>query len=555
MKRVWLAALALLAACPRQEPRPDDNKAAVEPSPPPTPSADCVVHDMSGRGEPVEVSSLHDPVATKVLAAAATEHGGCPSTYAEVAAKLRETDAAACDDSGMFSALQTVLVSERAQLRRTFKGKKEGCTADPIAMYRAITTRFCGERPKFGLFMALFGMTAEDPELPADTELIGWDEAAGVFNYYAVEQGKWSYFGNSIDMLQGPTEKGERRCAACHTGGGLVLKEMRNPWVYWEGRDTLPGVTEILGAHEDLGSRAKGKVLDLRPAGKEIEDTVTAGNAAWTETRIDHLLKDGSTKDLLRPLFCSQEVELRAVAQSVTPPASTGGEKGTLPVIANELLVDPYFEVDETVGIPLPDYHAALTKANQRVERACGTKLADADGKPLRDTAFDLTHPFRSLSDEQMIAALEKRGVIDRRLAEAILSVDFTRPVFSKARCALLDHVPDVPAPDRKVATIRTALIAAMKAEPKDNEAAATLLAALDGTSPPTDRLTTFINACKSRRPKDLAVDLLEDITRRRTQARKLPIIELPEMLPTTDLPAPEEGALDPKTCQFRESL
>jgi hypothetical protein len=548
--------LAGLSGCPRaQAPAKQDVAEAAKADAPGRSSASpgeaCALDDRSGREDPVRVVGLHDAVATKILGGA----GGCPKTFGEVAAKLAATDAEACD-GGMFSAVQTILVSERAQLRRTAHGQRDGCTGDPIATYRAVTTRTCAGRPAYGLFAALFGLTVDDDALPADTELIGWDEQSGVFNYYALEQGQWSFFGSSIDMLQGPLESGERRCAACHVGGGLVLKEMRSPWVFWEGRDTLPGVTEILDAHAELGSRSQGKVLDLRPAGKELEDAVVAGNEAWTKTRIDHVMQHGTLQQLLAPLFCSMEIELRAVAQSVTPPASSGqDERGTLPVDATALLLDPAWKIEQTIALPLADYHAALTKANQRIERACGAALTDADGKPIRDTAFDLVHPFRSTSDVQVVEALQQRGIVDRGLVEAILSVDLTRPVLSSTRCELLAIVPELPPAERTAAKIRTALRDASKEHAERSEPARALLGALDGSAPPSERAERFVRACAARPPRQLAVDLLEEVSRRRKLARNVPVIELPEMMPVTDLPAPEGGGLDPETCEFRASL
>jgi hypothetical protein len=542
--RVVLGLLAILVGCPRADPPSPTEEREPELAPPEDDEA-CALVDRSGRGVPLRVADLHDAVATKILAGA-----GCPQTFRDVAAKLDRTDADRCEEK-MFSAVQTTLVSERAQLRRTAKGRREGCTGDPIATYRAVTTRACGGRPAFGLFAALFGLTVEDEELPADTELIGWDETSGVFNYYALEQGQWSFFGSSIDMLRGPLASGERRCAACHTGGGLVLKEMRSPWVFWEGRDTLPGVSEILDAHVELGSRAQGKVLDLRPAGKELEDAVVAGNAAWTKTRVDHLAKHGTLQQLLAPLFCSGEIELRAVAQSVTPPASTGKEVGTLPIDAAALLVDPAWQIETTISMPLADYHAAIAKANQRVERACGAALTDVDGKPVRDTAFDLLHPFRATSDLQAVQELEARGIVDRALVEAILSVDLTRPVLSRMRCELLAIVPELPPADRTAAKIRNALREATQSVTTDGARA--LAAALEGS--PSERVERFVRACAARPPRELALDLLEEVSRRRKLARALPVIELPEMMPTSDLAAPETGGLDPETCVFRPSL
>jgi len=57
---------------------------------------------------------------------------------------------------------------------------------------------------------------------------------------------------------------------------------------------------------------------------------------------------------------------------------------------------------------------------------------------------FSLPFVHRARSDSQFVARLEQIGVLDRDFVFDVLAVDFTRPVFSQARCDLLEHVPDI---------------------------------------------------------------------------------------------------------------
>ena len=47
------------------------------------------------------------------------------------------------------------------------------------------------------MFMSLFGISAGAQELPGDLELIAQDKTKGVYDFYAREDDKWKFFGNS----------------------------------------------------------------------------------------------------------------------------------------------------------------------------------------------------------------------------------------------------------------------------------------------------------------------------------------------------------------------
>ncbi len=106
--------------------------------------------------------------------------------------------------------------------------------------------------------MSIFGIqfdgTSPPAALPEDVELIGFDRKKNAFNYYTIENGEWSFFGDSVDMIQpGAAEK--LRCAQCHTGGGLIMKELNLPWVHWEGETSTPGATELVDKFVSLRER------------------------------------------------------------------------------------------------------------------------------------------------------------------------------------------------------------------------------------------------------------------------------------------------------------
>src|SRR5262249_44931237 len=116
-----------------------------------------------------------------------------------------------------------------------------------------------------------------DGPIPVNVEAMAWDPVAGGYRVYALESGRWSYFGDSGDMLEGPVVRtpdgiggtvrsSARRCANCHAGGGPVMKEMRDPWMNWEdlGTRETPGAKELVSQLKDAMGETEIRRLDGR---------------------------------------------------------------------------------------------------------------------------------------------------------------------------------------------------------------------------------------------------------------------------------------------------
>src|SRR5262245_29756972 len=79
------------------------------------------------------------------------------------------------------------------------------------------------------------------------------------------------------------------------------------------------------------------------------------------------------------------------------------------------------------------DQHADYDKAiADNVQKVAGKK----------DTFFPWAFAGRSSIDTDYIQQLIDAGMITEEFARDVALVDFTRPVFSEERCALLAHVP-----------------------------------------------------------------------------------------------------------------
>ncbi len=483
--------------------------------------------DMSGRAKKVKPGQLNDAFAKAIFKAGE----GCPMSYEDVLEKLRETDKAGCD-SGAGAGLVTRLVSERSQ------------TLGTPDSYRAVVTRRCDGRQEHEMVFSLFGLTP-DGGLPEDVEVVAFDKARGVFNFYVNEGGKWNFHGDSIDMLEGPQEEGKRRCAGCHPAGGLVMKELESPWVHWEGDTTTPGAADFVTKHANALGR-KGTGIDL-------ESVVRSGNDAWQGKRLENLKKAG-LKEVLKPLFCTVEINLRSGTSSASPVSNDSGGS-ELSRVPGDFLVDQEgFGTFESVPVDAADYRAQVTANGQKIASG-GRQLRDKDGKPAMDTVFDFTFPKRAIVDSEYVQKLIADGIIDEDFAKDVLLVDFTRPIFSTDRCELLELAPDLAEADMKADKVREGFLSAL-GSPAAGTPEADLKANLSSTDEVAEgRLAAFFTACKARPKKDFLADAMKINSLRRNQTRELQVMEFEESLPSDTLSVNASSRLDPKTCQVTTSF
>lgn len=371
---------------------------------------------VDGSGRPADAAfldSLSDPFAQIVL----KRPGACPRSLSEMVDKLRLEDDDRCEDDPRSGMLGRV-VSERAQ----WLGKPD--------IMRAVVSRQCQRRLPYELVYTTSNIDADNPVLPqTDIQVMAFDRTSGVYNFYALEGegegAQWVFHGNSFDQID-PATAATSACASCHTDGGLAMREIDEPWVHWESAAVRTvGAGIVIDRFSELGSRSTGV---------ELAGLVQAGNEHWNRTRIVELanpervdLHGGSTRPLLEPLFCGSSFNL----QSAGRPSALGNPQ---PVedVPSSFFVDPQFRVDDVVSIDPEFYPAALLEAGSRIDGLVGPN----------DTFFGLTFVERSASDLAYVDALIDFGIVDEEFVLDVLSVDFTAPIYSVARCALLDEAP-----------------------------------------------------------------------------------------------------------------
>jgi len=473
--------------------------------------------------EQADLSELGDVFARLVLQAEGDE-AECPTTHGEVMAKLREVDNENCE--GVRDGIRSAVVTETAQVM----GKADS--------YRVVTTRQCGDRSAFELLFSTFGVTSTQKTLSGNVEVIAFDRTKKLFNYYEVTGGQINHFGDSTQFFTG---EGESRCDGCHPSGKLIMKELAAPWVHWEGDTTTPGADALVDKHDDLGTKTDGI---------ELEGIVDEGNAAILAEHTKALLATNDLKKVLRPLFCTVQINIESAT------SSSGSKPGEVPGSA---LVDSRLGFG-SVSVSDASYDAQLKTAKQVIVGNNGAQLKNKSGKGVVDTHFAFSFPVVSREDQSYIDKLVELKVIDEGFKQDVLAIDMTRPLFSDARCRLLDQAPTTlgklttstgKAVKSLPKKIRDGFVAKLKT-PAAGTPEATFVAFLKDTKDATkhsEAVATFFAACSARPEAEFFADANKVVSLARSQVRQLQVVEFPATLPQDSLNVPTSAKLNPTTC------
>jgi hypothetical protein len=538
-----------------------------------------------------ELAKLGDPIANLIL-----KGTDCPLTLTKIQAKLAANDH--CDpggdggpnDNGPEPGLTSRFVTDRSQL------------IDKPDSYRAVLTRACQKREDNELLISVFGIQAQtdqtgafqDVSVPDNTiELIGEAKtppdangvSSGVFNYYARENNQWKFFGSSADFVSSgydcnadgaciPKAASKQRCAACHVGGGLNMKELESPWVNWEGGPNTFSAKNHPDRQGTFGTPGTAEMVKKRPDifgtlsdGIAMEATVEQGNREWVISRIATLKTQG-LKEVLRPLFCTTDMNLVEAGLNNTPDQNSTDPLSAQNQLLGDLLVDRAFNAFLSEGgtLTLGEYNAAIAANGQHIVTSGGQGLTGPDGKPLLDTVQGLTIPTRSGQDTAYITELQKERVIDIDIVKDVLSIDLSRPIYSATRCNLLNAVdfrPELAAGDMTFEKVKQKMVDAFGRVQNPSPAVTQLLASLKDPSDAGKHdfaAQSFMKACDARSKSDRAGWIKDYLTyashlRQAVKRARNPvnggIIEFPETLPVDGLQE-TRAAFDPTTCKLQ---
>lgn len=462
-----------------------------------------------------EIEALHDPFATGLLG-----RGSFPLTLRELLAGL---DSLA--ETGL-PVQDVYMVGDGGQLRWS------EATAGVARGLRVTFTRrrTIGAEPD----LLVSTSTALDSS-QAFLQVVSWDETAGAFRFYERRNGTWLLAGSSWDALVEPSRG--RGPFDSHINGALVMKELKPPWSHWHSQSATIS-PDVLAASDPF----RNDPIWVQRKQAEIFEVAVArpGIFRWTQARLDRVIAADGTVSGLPQL-------LRQVVTTTTVNLVSTSTQSDLVARSARLELPATFFLDldafaGPLGLPLtpepltvsgPAYAAARTQLELHL-------TDDAGFTRPGETFFAFLVPERALEDLVVLEELITREVLSVRLATCLLMVDFSNPIWSQRRAALLSHVPPTVRAGAGAAALDQALPAAIEAGARELDGPeAEFLGWWDGSEQPEfvdrvqRRLLAYLTTWQQRLDApDGAVTLLRLAQGRRSRFRRSTLAEFALTVP-----------------------
>lgn len=388
-----------------------------------------------------EVHSLGDRFSRDVLLA-----GKNPLTLRELEAAVAALQGPALPLRRMF------LVAEGAQFASS------GITFEPNARL-VFTWQASNARPPD--LLASTVSAADDPT--ALLQLIAWSDTDQAFHFFERKGGAWGWAGNSFHALSAPT-RGQGPFDS-HINGGLVMKELKAPWAHWHSMNASID-RRVFGPQSEFNTDPL--FADLEGA-QLLENIVRAGIGRWTRGRFARDLGAaglGNLTEYMRQVLWCTSINLA----SATRGFGTSEPAFVLPTTF-------FYDVDaiaflaEAIDLGVDIIPARRLEVDAALYRAAiaARGIGVFDDSPERrrvagDTHFAFLVPERAFEDQAILMELVTRNVLSARLGLALLLVDFSNPVFSPMRAALLRHVPAIAAAGAGGAALDVLLVDSIRA-------------------------------------------------------------------------------------------
>jgi len=292
-------------------------------------------------------------------------------------------------------------------------------------------------------------------------EVITTDASSGTKNFWElIGEGKtanWHFRTNSegiahdaarVNMMSHPVvSKNEplfgntARCSGCHINGNLVMKELDSPHNDWldpsqqDSSQLIRGEFKLASSKgfEDPGSAAALMFAEASsPAHLEacIRSSLIKSIKSAAKSPVNFQAR--SQKMQLRCLFAPLEMNLRSDSEEFKQRLQSDSSIE----IPSQFFVDERLSGKQApITVPLALYKAAL--------KELGSSFAADETNGLTETAHAFLFPTRSFADETIIDSLLAKGVIDNNFVVSTLAIDWTTPIFSTDRLALLESLPD----------------------------------------------------------------------------------------------------------------
>jgi hypothetical protein len=369
-------------------------------------------------------------------------------------------------------------------------------------------------------------------------QVIGWDPEAGVFQFYERRHRVWIWAGSSWDALA-PDSRG-RGPFDSHVNGALNMKELKQPWVNWNSQSARI-LDSALAPDDPLRTEP---VWTSRSGAEKLEtEVVRPGVLRWNTSRFQKLSKDGRLTRF--PEFFRQALETTTVNLISSPTSSARlASAQTIPLpltffinsdaLLNVIGLEPDISPPQVAGAiyraMLEQFDVALTDGQHRIPG---------------DTNFVFVVPEPAFEDTLVTETLISKAVISRRLAAALLMVDFCNPVFSARRAALVRYAPESASTEDHMDFERAFLHAVQQSpqtsapgSPEQEFLRNAALGDNEWQKTYEERIETFFAAlAPSLTQKDRFAEIFQLAESRRREFRKRPLAEFRLTIPTTNIP------------------
>ena len=360
------------------------------------------------------LATLHDPFAQLVLGVSKM-----PTTLREL---LKVIDA--LNPSEQLPRQRSFVVADGGQIPWSEK------TRNVARQFRFLITR-----SKDGALPDLFVSTSRDIDSSTTfLQVVGWDPSAGAFQFYDRREKAWIWAGSSWDALEQDTRG--RGPFDSHVNGALNMKELKLPWINWNSQAAQ--IDSALAPDDPL---RKEPVWQAREGAELLEREIIRPNIErWTDSRLKHRTNGSAIErfpELLGQILITTTINLIASPDQSSTVRS--GHPVRLPVtffINTDALLN-VLGLDPDISVPTVD-GGIYDNCLQRFAVA----VTDGTERFAGDTHFVFVVPEVAFEDIAILRRLLDQKIISRKLAAALLMVDFCNPVFSPRRAALIRYVP-----------------------------------------------------------------------------------------------------------------
>jgi hypothetical protein len=284
-----------------------------------------------------------------------------------------------------------------------------------------------------------------------------------VFHYYERGEGgaTWFWEGDSWHALSAPT-RGQGPFDS-HVNGAPVMKELKEPWLHWNSvTQEIP--RENFPAQHPISLPSETAFFERRESAHILQKQIVEPSVRkWTDARFSRVLAPAS--GIVDPVALMRQV---VTATSVNIASARQRSRSSESVIRVPSTM--FADTDTLVDVLLPDIDTPPVAIDRPLyEQAIATMQVS-----LRDTRQGFTRagdaffawpvPERAFEDIVVVEALLRNNILSAQFVTALLMIDFSNPIDSARRAALLRHVPAGPVPPRGPAGLQHGMLQSIAA-------------------------------------------------------------------------------------------